>query len=854
MNKLIFLFFVFFINISVSQSLKGKVYAENKTISNAFVILNSEKLQYSKTDKSGYFEFKNLEIDANVSLEINALGYETYIANFIFKKDTTLTVFLEKAAIVLKEVTVIKEFGFISKNDTTRYNIEKYKDGSEKVVEDLLKKLPGIAVDKSGRISFKGKEIESLMFDGDDLFDVNYRIGSKNINVDLIEGIEAIENFNNNQVLKNVTNSNKVALNLKIKKSAANYSLNSNLNSDFNNNYKVVNNGILMSKKLKVYNLLSFNNVGLDNSPFFIFAKNSLNETSSIQNIKSRNVISEGGVPLTLGNENAMLNKNVNFSNTFLTRFNKNAKNTVAIGYFEDKITQNYQTNSSFSNGINTNYLQDITLKPVIYHIFNKYDYNTSKLFIENKTLVEINTNKFINNINNNGLLNRSNLNTDKLFLANKTEISTALNKKSALNSIFFLSNFRNNQNLKFETPIDFIDGFQIQKQLFDLNTITINSSNEYYYSKDKFKIKFSNNLFINEDKMFSNTNIASDLLTNDLRFSTFKNDINFELIYKIKKFSFRFNPIYNYTNLQLNEKHFDAENLLFNYSLRYIISKKADLSVNYRQDVKAPDVNFLYTNFIVQDFRSFTSNNENLKLLKSNDLSLTVRYMDYLNSFQSQFGFSYQNKTNDFQNFNAINQNFIVNRNVILDFDNQVFNAFFSAHKYIGFLKSNVKFNTNFNVLKSSVFISNELIPFKNYQTNFSLDIATAFKNKLNFSNLTNFTTNEQVLSLANRKAFLKQINNEFKMVYLINNNSNFNITYNYFKPNFDRKEDYNFLNFYFEKKIYNEKINLSLTGHNLLNVKSFESSSIFSQGFSNFSYSLISRYLLLGVNFKLI
>src|SRR5690606_38595113 len=139
-------------------------------------------------------------------------------------------------------------------------------------------------------------------------------------------------------------------------------------------------------------------------------------------------------------------------------------------------------------------------------------------------------------------------------------------------------------------------------------------------------------------------------------------------------------------------------------------------------------------------------------------------------NSFQSQFGFSYQNKTNDFQNFNAINQNFIVNRNVILDFDNQVFNAFFSAHKYIGFLKSNVKFNTNFNVLKSSVFISNELIPFKNYQTNFSLDIATAFKNKLNFSNLTNFTTNEQVLSLANRKAFLKQINNEFKMVYLIN------------------------------------------------------------------------------------
>ena len=108
-------------------------------------------------------------------------------------------------------------------------------------------------------------------------------------------------------------------------------------------------------------------------------------------------------------------------------------------------------------------------------------------------------------------------------------------------------------------------------------------------------------------------------------------------------------------------------------------------------------------------------------------------------------------------------------------------------------------------------------------------------------------------MLELDDGKSFLKQLNNEFKIVYLINKNSNFNITYNYFRPNFDRNEDYNFLNFYYEKKIYKEKINLSLTGHNLLNVKSFENSNIFSQGSSNFTYSLISRYVLLGVNYKL-
>ena len=852
MNKLSIVFFIFFVKTSFSQSVRGNVNGEKEPVANAFVLLNSEKLQFSKTDKNGFFEFKNLKFNTNVSLEINSLGYESYKLNFVFKKDTAMVINLEKSTTVLKEITIVKEIGFITKNDTTKYKIEKYKDGSEKVVEDLLKKLPGIEVDKTGKISFKGKEIESLMFDGDDLFEVNYRLGSKNIDVDLIEGVEALENFNNNKVLKNLTESNKVALNLKIKKSVANYSLNTSTNTDFIEKYNSSSTGILMSNKLKFYNLLSFNNVGVDNTPFFIFAKNPENELSNIQRIKSRSVISEGGVPLTLGNENALLNNNINFTNTFLTKFNKNSKNTLEFVYFGDNIKQNYDTNSTFSNGINTNFTQNITLKPVIYNFSNRYNYSTSKLYIENKTLFEVKNNKLVDNINNNGLLNRSELNTNKFFLANKIEISNALNEKSALNSIVFFSNFKNNQNLEFQRPLEFIDDFQIQKQFFDLNTINVNLTNEYYYSKNRIKLKVTNNLYVNEDEMFSNTNIDSDLFTNDLIFSTFINDINVEFIYKFKKLSLKFNPTYNYSNLKVNEKFFHAKKFLLNSSLRYILSKKFDVNASFRQVINTPDVNFLYTNFIVQDFRTFSSNSENLKLLKSNDFNLNFRYSDYLNSIQSQLGFSYQDKINDFQNFNLINQNFIVNQNSIMDFDNRMFSAFFYTHKYVGFLKSNIKFNANFNLLKTNVFLSNELTSLENFQTNFKVEVSTTFKSKINFLNNTNFSNNRQLLEMDNSKSVLKQINNEFKLIYLINNKSNINIMYNYFKPNFDRNENYNFINFYYERKINKEKIVLSLTGHNLLNVERFENSNIFSQGFSNFSYSLISRYLLIGINFK--
>ena len=58
MNKLSIIFFIFFVNASISQSLSGIVKGENGAITNAFVLLNSEKPQFSKTDKNGFFEFK----------------------------------------------------------------------------------------------------------------------------------------------------------------------------------------------------------------------------------------------------------------------------------------------------------------------------------------------------------------------------------------------------------------------------------------------------------------------------------------------------------------------------------------------------------------------------------------------------------------------------------------------------------------------------------------------------------------------------------------------------------------------------------------------------------------------------
>lgn len=853
-RKCLFLYLLIVFNVSFAQNIKGIVTFENIKVANAFAIVNTGTTQFTKTDLNGLFVFNKIDKEKNVVLEINALGYETFLANFTFKKDTILNIELKKSTTIIKEIIVRKELNFYTKRDTTKYDISKYMDGSEKVIEDLLKKLPGVDVDKTGRISFKGKEIEALMFDGDDLFNLNYRTGSKNIDVNLIESIEAIENFNNNKVLKNLTESNKVALNLKIKKNASNYSLNNDLKSDFQSRYDSKNSGILISDKLKFYNLLTINNIGINNTPFFLFSNKSITESFSIQTIKNRDALSEGAIPLTLGNENSLFNNNLNISNTFLKKMNKNTKNTFEIIYYQDNINQNFQTINTFSNDVNANFIERISKKPKVFNFSNIYEYNTSKLFAENKTLFEITNSQYSNFIDNNGFLNNSNLSTNKFFLANKTEITALINKKSALNNIFFLSNYKSKQDLMFDKPIDFNTSFKLQNQNFYLNTINLNLVNEYFYSNKKIKIKISNNLYINEDKMSSNTNVPLELFTNDFRFSVFKNDINLDLFYKFKKLSVKFNPTYNYTNLKINETKFYAKNYLINASFRYIVSKKIDIKAIFRQDVNLPTINFLYNNYIIQDFRSLSKNGKNLEILKSDDLNININYSNSLSTLQSQLGFSYQNKINDYLNQNIINQNFVINQNSILVFENKIYSSFFYIHKYISFLKSNMKLNLNHNVLNSNVFIDNVLSPFKNNFLVYKLDVNSAFKTKLNFTNSINYTSNKQFLQYNNSKTSLKQFNNELKVIYLISDKSNFNIAFNYVKPNVNSRKDYSFINFYFEKKINKDKININITGHNLLNINNFKNSNIFNQGFSEFSYNLIERYIMLGLSLKLI
>ncbi len=97
------------------------------------------------------------------------------------------------------------------------FNADSFKQGNEQVIEDLLRKIPGLNIDSDGTIKVGNQEIEKVMIDGDDMFEKGYKILTKNMPVNPVDKIELLQNYSNNKHLKGIENSEKVALNLTLK-------------------------------------------------------------------------------------------------------------------------------------------------------------------------------------------------------------------------------------------------------------------------------------------------------------------------------------------------------------------------------------------------------------------------------------------------------------------------------------------------------------------------------------------------------------------------------------------------------------------------------------------------------------
>ena len=124
----------------------------------------------------------------------------------------------------LDTVELTYEMPVTIKGDTIIYNADSFKNGSERKLEDVLEKLPGVEINEDGQIEVDGNKVQKLTVNGKDFFDGDSKLATKNIPSNAVDKIEVLRNFSEVGQLRNVTNnSDNVAINIKLKEGKENF-------------------------------------------------------------------------------------------------------------------------------------------------------------------------------------------------------------------------------------------------------------------------------------------------------------------------------------------------------------------------------------------------------------------------------------------------------------------------------------------------------------------------------------------------------------------------------------------------------------------------------------------------------
>lgn len=182
-------------------NINGKIIdgKTNQPIEYVGVILSGKTDSTKKvgvvTNKGGEFSF-NAVANGDYKIRISALGYNsiTKEINLNGKTVNIGTLKLKEDAIALKDVAVNGRYAIASvKKDTLEFNADAYKTRPNAAVEDLLKKLPGVTVDKDGSILVQGQKVTRLTVDGKDFFGTDPKTATKNLPADAIAKVQLID-------------------------------------------------------------------------------------------------------------------------------------------------------------------------------------------------------------------------------------------------------------------------------------------------------------------------------------------------------------------------------------------------------------------------------------------------------------------------------------------------------------------------------------------------------------------------------------------------------------------------------------------------------------------------------------
>lgn len=857
-----------FFSSSQEITVKGFIKdQQNRGIQNASVSLldeNDDVLGYDFTNENGLYTiaFDKQNYD-KIKVEISCLGFQK-IKSSIALKNQNLNFTLEEKKIILEEVVIETERKVRIKQDTTFIKIVSFGNKTEQTVEDILKKLPGIEVLKDGSIKAHGKIIDKLLIEGEDIFDKNYKILSKNLDAKVINEVQVIDNFEDNPIFKKINNSDKVAINLKLKKGLknvwfGNVALGTGVVSE--NRWKENINLGLIKKKIKLFYFGDYNNLGEKATDIIV------------TNIIYNSYFSDDRYEHKAKSLYNIVNNEIEFFSKTQSIFNNAFLNSIS---FTSKLKQNlsvrgvvYLANDEQNQNSSTITKYNLVNNPILFSEDNFYNNKKTltateielkyspndKNYITNLFIIKSNPNKTENNLLFNTDFINQNSNSENYTIYNHFNHTIQLSEKMVLNNYFYIGIDNITEKSKVSSPF-----LNIFLNLDTNQIINQNANNKLFYIGNKSKVisKFKKIDLTNTVQFeYSNEQFKNDFIANNQSIEAYENNANLKILNLFQDNTIRFNistkidltSNLNFQNSQFNNKTFSKNIFIINPSIYLNIKKTGfgNFSLSFSENNSSPEINQLTTNYQLIDYRSFLQGTTLQKPLKNQTTGLNYSYYNDEKRFSISTNIFYSNSKSIFNSLSNLTSDF----NFISHFQtkgSESYNFNFSLVNYSRRLKLASKIETLNNWITSPLNVNSiDFSNAKSYSNSIKYSATTYLNSKINFDCgftynyfqsifqgiKTNNTTKDTFLNINYKisKTILAESNNAF---YYVNNQS------------------YSFNNIILSYTPEESKFSYRLMLNNLTNENQYTYVSINNYSYYQSIFQLVPRYILGTIKYR--
>ncbi|OAQ42244.1 hypothetical protein A5893_03790 [Pedobacter psychrophilus] len=878
---------------------------DNIMLNNASISVLQAKdsvlVKFTRANTEGKFTIENLK-SGDYLLLITYPDYADYIENFNLKPDETKDFknknLLLKSRLLQEVIFKGEAVAMRVKGDTTEFNAGSFKVEPNAKVEDLLKQLPGIQIDKDGKITAQGETISKVLVDGEEFFGDDPTLVTKNLRSDMVDKVQLYDDKSDNAKFTGIDDGVKnKTINLKLKEDKKK-GLFGKVDAGIGNDGYYTSQGLLNffnnKKKISFYNTIgNTTRTGLDF------------RTAQKAGVGSDNIdiSDDGSISYYFGGGDAFSNENyygegipkiINSGVHLENKWNED-KQSINLDYrygrlnnlgFRNALNQNNLPTSTLTNSNNRNFDNLLNQQKVNLNYEIKLD-TTSNIKLTfgdtyKKNNNSENTTSLGFNDTNNQKINDGTRTFDENNSNNNINSSLFYGKKfkkvgRTLTFRFNQSYFKNNSDGILKSTNNFYDE---TNQLDSIDVINQNKLNnqegESYKASLTYTEKFTKYFSVSTNYDFAINNVRSKLnsfnansageyvnldpiFSNNLKYDVTTNQGGLSFGYKKEKTNLTIGTKVALSNLKQNnlalndvfERNFT--NFVPSVAYKYSFTQQKTFSLNYNGNTKQPNVNQLQPVLNNSNPLYITVGNRNLDLAFTHRFNVNYNSYKVLTSRNIYFYGSYSFTNNDIINDVTTNQQGASISTYTNLKDGNTNNFYFGGSLGGKVGKSKTYWNTGFNTNGNTYYniINDQLNVNKSYS--FSPDFRIgSYEDKLSFSFSAQpgYNINKSSLQASqNANGFI--FNSYFSFSYKLPKKVTIQINGNYeyqqktvaFNNNFDK--------FIVNSSIYktflkNDNLKFEISGNDLLNQNIGFDRSANGNYISQTTFNNIQRYFL--------